>query len=212
MYTKELQTYIEEHTTPENALLHALNRSTHLKTLYPRMLSGHILGRFLALISKIIRPKRILEIGTFTGYSALCLAEGLHPDGQLHTIEINEELEEANLDVFRAAGYGSAIVQHIGDALEVIPKLGMQFDLVFLDANKESYPEYFDVLLQYMNTGSILIADNVLWSGKVTDNSTKKRDRDTEGIVRFNSKVQCDTRVENVLLPVRDGIMMIRKV
>jgi len=206
-----LEAYIEQHTTAENPLLRELNRSTHLRTLYPRMLSGHVMGRFLSMLSYMRRPKSILEIGTFTGYSALCLAEGMGPGGVLHTIELNEEYEDANKSLFKAAGFENKIFQHIGNAKDIIHGLGMQFDMIFLDADKQAYPDYFELLLNYMNEGSFLITDNVLWSGKVLDKNTDNMDKDTRGIKLFNERVQMDDRVENVMVPVRDGVMIIRK-
>jgi predicted O-methyltransferase YrrM len=211
MMEAKLEAYIERHTSAENPLLNALNRSTHLRTLYPRMLSGHVLGRLLSMLSSMIRPQSILEIGTFTGYSALCLAEGMADDGILHTIELNEEYEDANKSIFKAAGFENKIVQHIGDAREIIPVLGMQFDMIFLDADKQSYPDYYDLLLKSMKKGSFLIADNVLWDGKVVQENKNSMDKDTIGIVLFNQRVQRDDRVENVMIPVRDGLMIIRK-
>ncbi len=208
---EEIEAYTEQHTSAESTLLRELNRSTHLRTLYPRMLTGHVMGRFLSMLSYMIRPTSILEIGTFTGYSALCLAEGLCENGVLHTIELNEEHEEANRSLFKAAGFEDRIIQHIGPAMTVIPDLGMQFDMIFLDADKEAYPEYFDLLLEYMKPGSFLITDNVLWNGKVLENNRGNMDKDTLGIVLFNERVQREERVENVMVPVRDGVMIIRK-
>ena len=175
------------------------------------MLSGHVQGRFLSMISHMISPKSVLEIGTFTGYSAICIAEGLRKDGILHTIEINEELEQENLEKFNKSGFGDKIIQHIGNALEIIPQLGIQFDLVFLDADKVNYPHYFDLILNHMNIGGFLLADNVLWGGKVV-HKPEQDDKDTKAIVEFNDKVQKDNRVENVMLPFRDGVSLIRKI
>lgn len=206
---EQLQAYAEEHTSPENNLLKTINRETHAKVLKPRMLSGHLQGRFLALVSHMIKPLRILEIGTYTGYSALCMAEGLRDEGKLITIDINEELEETVRDHFSKAGLASKIDYRIGNALEIIPTLNEKFDLVFIDADKENYARYFDLVIDNVNLNGIILADNVLWSGKVLD---QKPDKDTRAILQFNKKVHDDPRVENVLLPVRDGILMMRKV
>jgi predicted O-methyltransferase YrrM len=205
----DIQAYAEQHTSPENDLLKALNRETHAKVLRPRMLSGHLQGRLLSMISCMVRPKCILEIGTYTGYSALCLAEGLHPDGELITIDINEELAHSVRQYFSRSALGSKIDYRIGNALEVIPALPGKFDLVFIDADKENYAQYFDLVIDKVNLHGIILADNVLWSGKVLDG---RPDKDTKAIVDFNRKVHADARVENVLLPVRDGMMMMRKV
>lgn len=208
---KKLSQYSEEHTTPENELLKALNRDTHVNVLAPRMLSGHLQGRLLSLFSKMIQPKAILEIGTYTGYAALCLAEGLTNDGILHTIDINEELETRIQKYFDQSSYSNQIKLHIGNALDIIPKIQQQFDLVFIDADKENYSNYYDLLIDTMPSGGIIMADNVLWSGKVTDSEALASDNDTQELDRFNAKVQSDPRVENILIPVRDGIMVARK-
>lgn len=205
----DLQRYAELHTTAEGDLLKRINRDTHADVMMPRMLSGHLQGRVLAMISHLIRPKRILEIGTFTGYSALCLAEGLHEDGKLITIDSNEELEQRVRKYFDEAAFSSKIDYRIGDATKIIPSLQETFDLVFIDADKENYSRYFDLVIDKVPLDGIILADNVLWSGKVLN---EKPDKDTRAIVEFNKKVQHDVRVENVLLPVRDGIFMIRKV
>jgi caffeoyl-CoA O-methyltransferase len=207
-----LESYLLNHTTEESNLLKNINRRTYLEMLYPRMLSGPLMGRFLAMISRMINPESILEVGTFTGYSTICLAEGLTKNGVIHTIEINEELEDQNRKQFDDSGFGSKIIQHIGDALDVIPKIGTQFDMVFLDADKVHYPQYFEVLMMYMKKGSFLIADNVLWGGKVLSENMLTQDKDALAIKKFNDLVQSDSRVENVMLNIRDGVMMIRKV
>lgn len=204
----ELQQYAERHTSPENALLEKINRETHASVLMPRMLSGHLQGRVLAMISRLIRPRAILEIGTFTGYSALCLAEGLTDDGTLITIDKNEELEDRVRNYFKESGMSKRIDYRIGDATQIIPTLEMTFDLVFIDADKENYSNYYDMVIDKLNLKGIILADNVLWSGKVLDENP---DKDTRAIIAFNKKVTDDPRVENVLLPIRDGIMMIRK-
>jgi caffeoyl-CoA O-methyltransferase len=201
-----LQRYAEQHTTPENDLLKKINRDTHANILRPRMLSGHLQGRVLAMISQMIKPKRILEIGTYTGYSALCLLEGLDDGGKLITIDINEELEEKVRAYFETSK--DKIDFRIGNAINIIPTLTDTFDLVFIDADKINYTRYFDLVIDKVRPGGIILADNVLWSGKVLD---KNPDGDTRAINAFNQKIHVDSRVENVLLPIRDGIMMIRK-
>jgi caffeoyl-CoA O-methyltransferase len=204
---QELQQYAERHTSPESELLKIINRQTNANVLMPRMLSGHLQGRLLSMISHMIRPKSILEIGTYTGYSALCLAEGLVNGGRLITIDINEELEQLVKRYFES--YKEQISYLIGNALDIIPTLEETFDLVFIDADKSNYTKYFDLVIDKVRLGGFILADNVLWSGKVLD---KNPDNDTKAIISFNQKIQDDQRVENVLLPVRDGIMTIRKV
>jgi predicted O-methyltransferase YrrM len=208
---KKLSQYAEQHTTPENELLKSLNRDTHANVLAPRMLSGHLQGRLLSLFSKMIQPKAILEIGTYTGYAALCLAEGLTKDGVLHTIDINEELETRIQKYFNQSAYADQIKLHIGNALDIIPKIQEQFDLVFIDADKENYSNYYDLLIDQLPSGGIIMADNVLWSGKVIDTNSLDSDNDTRELDKFNAKLQSDPRVENILIPVRDGIMVARK-
>lgn len=204
----ELQQYAERHTSPETELLATINRDTHANVMMPRMLSGHLQGRVLAMISKMLRPKAVLEVGTFTGYSTICFAEGLAPGGKLITIDKNGELEERVRQNFQAAGLTDTIDYRIGDASDIIPSLDMSFDLVFIDADKENYSNYYDMLIDKLNLNGFILADNVLWSGKVLE---ENGDKDTEAIKAFNRKVTDDPRVENVLLPIRDGIMMIRK-
>lgn len=189
-------------------MLRRVNRDTYAGVLRPRMLSGHLQGRLLAMISCMLRPQTILEIGTYTGYSALCMAEGLAEGGRLITIDINEELEDRVRATFAASSLADRIDFRIGNALKVIPELNETFDLVFIDADKENYSAYYDLVLPRVREGGIILADNVLWSGKVLQT---KLDKDTKAIIEFNRKIQEDRRVENVLLPVRDGIMMIRK-
>lgn len=205
----EILEYAERHTTPETGLLKKVNRETHAQVLMPRMLSGHLQGRILSMISQLIKPSRILEIGTYTGYSALCLVEGLRPDGKLVTIDVNEELEDRVRGYFEKAGVTSKIDYRIGNALQIVPTLMEKFDLVFIDADKENYSRYFDLVINTVPLNGIILADNVLWSGKVLD---EKPDKDTKAIIDFNEKVHRDPRVETVLLPVRDGIMMLRKI
>ncbi len=203
---EELQRYAELHTSDEGDLLKKINRDTHANVLMPRMLSGHLQGRVLAMISHMIKPDRILEIGTYTGYSALCLAEGLTKDGKLITIDINEELEEKVRGYF--AQVKNKIEYKIGNAHHIIPTLNETFDLVFIDADKSSYGIYFDLVINKVRPGGFILADNVLWSGKVL---SKNPDTDTRAINAFNEKIQRNSQVENVLLPIRDGIMIIRK-
>jgi|SRR5688572_2803083 len=203
---EDLQRYAEQHTSPESDLLKKINRDTHAHVLMPRMLSGHLQGRVLSMISHLLKPQRILEIGTYTGYSSLCLAEGLSPGGKLITIDINEELEKRVREHF--AQWQDKIEYRIGNALDIIPALNEIFDLVFIDADKSNYIKYFDLVIDKIRPGGFILADNVLWSGKVLD---KNPDNDTKSIIAFNQKIQHDSRVENVLLPIRDGIMMIRK-
>lgn len=205
----KLDQYAEEHTSPESKVLAELNRETWAKVLMPRMLSGHIQGRTLAMFSQMKSPRYILEIGTYTGYSGICLAEGLQEGGELHTIDINEELEDMVLSYIEKAGMSDRIITHIGNALEIIPTLDRKWDMVFIDADKENYSKYFDLVIDRMAPGGILIADNVLWSGKVLDDP-KKVDEETRSLQKFNEKIQKDDRVENVLLPIRDGLMVIR--
>jgi caffeoyl-CoA O-methyltransferase len=203
-----LSEYSEDHTSPESDLLKEISRNTRAKVMMPRMLSGHLQGRFLSMISKMIKPKSILEIGTYTGYSAICLAEGLEPGGKLITIDVNEELESKTRGYFIKAGLEGVIDYRIGNALKIIPELSMKFDLVFIDADKENYSRYFDLVIDKVSVGGYLMADNVLWSGKVLDD---KPDKDTRAILEFNKKIQEDARVEKVLIPIRDGILMMRK-
>lgn len=205
----DLQAYAERYTSPEPELLAALNRETWLKVLYPRMLSGHIQGRMLSMFSKMVRPQRILEIGTYTGYSAICLAEGLAPGGSLDTIDINAELEDMVLRYFALAGLGGRARMHVGDATRIVPQLEGPYDLVFIDADKENYCRYLDLALPKVRPGGLILADNVLWSGRVVDPEVK--DKETQGLRDFVQKVAQSDAVEHVLLPVRDGIMAILK-
>lgn len=206
---ERLTQYITEHTTSEDPILAELSRETQLKTMYPRMLSGHIQGKLLEMISFMIKPLNILEIGTFTGYSALCLAKGLKVKGKLHTIEVNPELAAFSIKYFEKAGMMDQIVQYTGDAREIIPTLNMTFELVFIDAGKEHYLQYYNMVFDKVLSGGFILADNALWAGKVIEE--EKPDKETRGIVEFNEFVMKDTRVENLLLQVRDGIMVIRK-
>lgn len=206
----EIEAYCESHTTAESELLYRLYRQTHMQTINPRMASGQLQGHFLSLISKMIRPRRILEIGTFTGYSAICLAEGLANDGILHTIEINEEYEERIRDYFSQCPDRDKIQLHIGDAKMIVPSLNEQWDLVFIDAEKTDYQEYYDLVLPTVREGGFLLIDNTLWNSKVI-HEVQHNDKDTQAILAFNNMVQQDTRVRNLLLPFRDGIMIIEK-
>lgn len=203
-----IEKYITDLASPEHPILKKLNRDTHAHILMPRMLSGHVQGRILSMISKMIKPKNILEIGTFTGYSALCLAEGLTENGQLTTIDINEELEEMVLKYFDEAGIRDNINYILGNAIDIIPKLDGFFDLVFIDADKHNYQNYYDLVIDKVSSGGFILADNVLWSGKVVDEA---KDKDTLNIHSFNEYVQKDQRVENVILPLRDGLLLVRK-
>jgi len=209
---KQIDRYIDEHTTLPGVLLQKIDRETQIRSVYPRMLSGKVQGRFLAMISRMIQPESVLEIGTFTGYSALCLAEGLAENGHIDTIEINEELAELNRRNFAAAGLGHKITLHIGNAVEIIPTFGKMFDLIFIDADKINYPAYFELGLNVLKTKGFMIADNVLWSGKVLDNQNKNLDKDAEAVKVFNTLVQSDPRVENVMIPLRDGMTIIQKI
>ncbi|WP_298536160.1 O-methyltransferase [uncultured Algibacter sp.] len=209
--TEELDNYVVAHSDDEPELLRQLNRETYQKILQPRMLSGHYQGRLLSIISKLTNPKNILEIGTYTGYSALCLIEGMQESGKLHTIDINEELVDFQRKYFDKSGYGKRIYQHLGNALEIIPKLETSFDLVFIDADKENYCNYFNVIIEKLNPGGIILSDNVLWSGKVLETSFKKDDVSTPALITYNKLLKEDKRVETVVLPIRDGLTISRK-
>jgi predicted O-methyltransferase YrrM len=208
---EEIEAYIKANTSPESNLLHQLNRETYQKVLVPRMLSGHIQGRVLSMLSHMIKPKCILEIGTYTGYSAICLAEGLQPGGRLITIDINEELEDMVNAYISEAKMIDCIDVKIGNAIEIIPTIKSTFDLVFIDADKTNYSNYFDLIIDQVSSGGYIIADNVLWSGKVVKEITEN-DVDTIAIRNYNQKIQTDSRVENVLFPIRDGLMVARKI
>ncbi len=205
----DIQNYAEEHTSAELSILQRITRDTHAKILMPRMLSGQLQGQFLSMISHMIQPSCILEIGTFTGYSAICLAQGLQTNGKLITIDINEELQARVAGYFAEAGLSDQISYKIGNALHIIPLLTETFDLVFIDADKENYLNYYNLIIDKVRSGGLIIADNVLWSGKITD--VTKNDKDTLTLRSFNDFIHADTRVENVLLPVRDGLLLIRK-
>ena len=207
---KEIDKYILNHIDSEDEILKELDRETNLNVLGARMISGHLQGQVLSLLSKLIRPKSILEIGTFTGYSAICLAKGLEVGGKLITIEIDDELENIAKRYFEKAGIQTLIVQKIGPALEIIPTLKETFDLVFIDAHKPEYPAYYEAVFDKVNKGGIIIADNTLWSGKVLE-SPADDDIATHGIIQFNEMIKNDSRVEKVILPLRDGMTIIRK-
>lgn len=206
-----LLAYCEAHSSPEDGILRHISRETHAKVLMPRMLSGHLQGKTLELFSKMLNPRVILEIGTYTGYSAVCMARGLAPDGKLITLEINAELEEMVRGFFDQSGLAAKIDYRIGDALDILPGLEEQFDMVFIDADKENYSNYYNLIVDRVNSGGIILADNVLWSGKVLAENGEKIHKDTQAILDFNRMVQEDPRVENVLFPIRDGIMIARK-
>ena len=194
----------------ESKLLNDLYRETYLKVLNPKMISGHYQGRILSFISKIMGPKKILEIGTYTGYSAICLCEGLDKDGLLHTIDNNQELVEIQNKYFKKANLTNKIVQHSGDAKNIIPSIDEEFDIVFIDADKESYPEYYNLIINKVKSGGIIIADNILWSGKILE-KVEKDDHATRSIIEFNNKIIEDDRVINIILPIRDGLNIVRK-
>lgn len=210
-----LEQYIHMHTSPEEELLQELDRQTHLKVVQPRMLSGHIQGKLLEMLVRMVRPHRILEIGTFTGYSALCMAAGLDEEGRLDTIEVDDELEEIATSFFNRSTHGHKIRHHVGSALEIAPTLGTEFDLVFIDGDKREYPDYYRMLMgdrdgrPLVHSGSFLLADNILWYGKVVQ-PVAHGDRHTRQILEFNRMVSEDPRVENVIIPIRDGLNLIR--
>ncbi|MEO9510862.1 MAG: O-methyltransferase [Flavobacteriaceae bacterium] len=204
-----LEKYITEHSELEPMILTELTRETHLKVIQPRMLTGHFQGRVLSLLSKIISPKKILEIGTYTGYSGICLAEGLQKSGELHTIEINAELFDFQRRYFDKSGHGNQIIQHIGNALEIVPSFEIDFDLVFIDAQKVEYDAYFEAVIKKTRPGGIILSDNVLWSGKVLE-PVIKSDKATAALIAYNKKLQEDPRVETVILPIRDGLTLSR--
>ena len=207
--SQELEDYIEQHSEKEPVLLAALNKETYQKILLPRMLSGHFQGRVLSMLSKLIRPLNILEIGTYTGYSALCLCEGMQEKGQLHTIDIKEELVDFQRKHFDKSPWGNQIVQHLGEAVAIIPTLDIKFDLVFIDADKENYLNYFELILPKMNKGGIILSDNVLWSGKVLE-PLHPNDLSTKVLMEYNQLLATDARIETVLLPIRDGLTVSR--
>ena len=207
---EQIESYCEMHSSKESDLLYRLNRETHLKILNPRMIAGQLQGGFLTMISKMLKPSNILEIGTFTGYSALCLAEGLQPNGELHTIEMDEELEEIITKYINLSEHKEKLHLHIGNALEIIPKLNKTWDLVFIDAEKTEYLQYYKMVLPSVKNGGFLLIDNVLWNGKVIE-PIAKNDTDTQAIVEFNRFIKNDYRVKTLFLPLRDGLLLIEK-
>jgi len=207
--SKKIEQYVINHSQSEPKLLQELNKETWQKALVPRMLSGHFQGRVLSMLSKLIQPKSVLEIGTYTGYSALCLAEGLQKNGELHTIDRNEELRDLQHKYINASTYKNQIKTYIGEALDVIPNINENFDLVFIDADKENYINYFHAIIDKMKTGGVILSDNVLWSGKVTEIPNPK-DKDTIAIIEYNTLLKNDPRIETVLLPIRDGLTISR--
>lgn len=207
---EEIENYVAKHTENEPQLLKELNHETWEKVLIPRMLSGHIQGRVLSMLSHMINPKAVLEIGTYTGYSALCFAEGLQQGGKIHTIDINEELETMVTNYIKKANLSDTIINHIGNAIEIIPTLKEEFDLVFIDADKTNYSNYYDLVFDKVKPGGYIIADNVLWSGKVIE-AKENIDADTLALIEYSEKIQADNRVQNVLFPIRDGLMIARK-
>lgn len=208
LIANDLNAYLEKCCEPEPPLLQKIDRETQLEVLMPRMVSGHLQGRLLSLLSKMLQPKMILEVGTFTGYATLCFAEGLAADGQLITIDINEELEDRVRGYFKLSDYDAQIDYRIGNAVEIVPTLNAVFDLVFIDADKKNNGLYYDMIFDKVRSGGLIIVDNVLWSGKVVANNS---DKDTTNIVTFNDKIVADTRVEKLILPIRDGLFVIRK-
>ncbi len=206
---KKLDDYVVAHSQAEPKLLKELSHETWQKVLVPRMLSGHFQGRVLSMLSKLIQPKNILEIGTYTGYSALCLAEGLQKEGQVHTIDINEELYDLQRKYFDRSDFGKQIIQHIGNALDIIPTIDKTFDLVFIDADKQNYPNYLEIILPKLKKGSVLLSDNVLWSGKVLA-PIAKDDKVTKALVAYNKLLNEHPKLETVLLPIRDGLSISR--
>ena len=206
---EEIDEYSTQYTENEPQLLSELNRETWANVMMPRMLSGHMQGRFLSIFSKILNPEKIIEIGTYTGYSALCMAEGIQSEGEIHTIDINEEYTSIAKKYFNRSKYRNNLKQHIGNALEIIPKLDHKFQLAFIDADKENYSAYFDLIIEKMDLHGCIIADNVLWSGKVTK---ENKDKETKALDSYNKKVKSDPRVETILLPIRDGLMISRKI
>lgn len=207
---EEVDHFVTKNTENEPDILNELNHETWEKVLIPRMLSGHLQGRVLSMLTHMINPKTILEIGTYTGYSAICMAEGLEKGGKIHTIDINEELESMVKKYIVKAGLQDTIINHVGNAMDIIPTLPDTFDLVFIDADKTNYANYYDLVFDQVNKGGYIIADNVLWSGKVADGK-KNQDNDTQALIAYSEKIHNDDRVQNVLFPIRDGLMIARK-
>ena len=209
--TTELGKYILDHISAEEDFLTELDRETNLTILGARMLSGHLQGKILSMLSSMIAPMNILEIGTFTGYSAICLAQGLKPGGRLHTFEVNDELEQIAGKYFKKAGLNTVIIQHVGDALQLVPEMDLQFELVFIDGDKREYPAYYEMVFGKVPIGGYIIADNTLWNGKILE-EPEPNDDQTKGILAFNEMIKNDHRVEKVILPIRDGMTIIRKI
>jgi len=209
--SEPIEKYVDTHTREESEVLKKLSRETHAKVMMPQMLSGHVQGRFLQMISCMVNPSQILEVGTYTGYSSLCLAEGLKDGGVVHTIDINEELLPMALCYIKEAGMENKIKTYTGNALDIIPTLNYTFDLVFIDADKTNYSKYYELAINKLRPGGFILADNVLWSGKVTE-PVQKSDDETKAIMAYNEMVMYDSRVENVLVPIRDGVMIARKI
>jgi len=205
-----IEAYVERYTSEESKVLKELNRETYSRVLIPRMLAGHLQGRVISMFSHMINPRQVLEIGTYTGYSALCWAEGLQDEGQVHTIDVNEELEEMAARYINKAGQTSSVVTYLGNAVDIIPSIDQTFDVVYIDADKENYSNYYDLVIDKVRTGGYIIADNVLWSGKVVE-VEESQDEDTQALVSYCEKIQSDSRVINVLFPVRDGLLVARK-
>ena len=206
----EIFKYAEEHSTPELPILNKIYRETNIRYLNPRMVSGHIQGAMLSMLSKMVQPTRILEIGTFTGYSAICLAQGLQSDGKVHTIELKDEIAEVANQYFIEAGLTEKIMLHIGNAIEVVPAINLTFDLIYIDGEKREYPKYYNSCINYLNPGGYLIADNVLWDGKVL-NASAQNETATIAVMKFNDLIKNDSNLENLLIPIRDGLMIARK-
>ena len=206
-----MEQYILEHIDPEGEYLHALYRATHLQLLYPHMVSGHLQGRILKMLTKMVNPRNVLEIGTYSGYSALCMAEGLPADGHIYTIEINDEQEEFTRPWFDNSPYADKISFIIGDAMQAVPQLGVTFDMAFVDGDKRRYLDFYELVLAHLRPGGYLLADNTLWGGHVVDEHVRESDLQTQGILHFNDFVAHDDRVEKVILPLRDGLTIIRK-
>ena len=207
----KIEEYIKEHIDPEGDYLYKLYRETHLQLLYPHMVSGHLQGRILKMLTHMVAPRNVLEIGTYSGYSALCMAEGLPKDGKIYTIEINDEQEEFTRPWFDNSPYADKIEFIIGDAMQVVPSLGVTFDMAFIDGDKRKYLEFYELVLMYLRPGGYILADNTLWGGHVTEEHVRESDLQTQGSLHFNDIVATDNRVEKVILPLRDGLTIIRK-
>lgn len=208
---KQIENYILNHIIPEENVLQDLFRETHVHIYHPRMVSGHLEGKLLYMICKMLNPENILEIGTYTGYSAISMAYALNDTAKIHTIEINDELYDFSNSFIKKAGVENKIIQYTGSALKIIPELEIEFDLVFIDGDKKEYPEYYNLVIDKLKKGGVILADNTLWGGKVVQSNLRANDYDTQGIIRFNTIIKEDSRVEQIMLPVRDGVSIIRK-